>query len=191
MNDVMVLGKGSTWVRVPCDEWSYEAPGGEGHRQFQAGAVDTSDAEGWARLAGAISAACPLSQAAVGPVLSGPTPGIGERLPGMILIALDQNPNPLETAYHEVMHEVWGCLDPFSEQEALAAHADAVRASYKAQGLDTAHLVAHEEGMAVAFSRWAVGHPDTVLPSAEVLTIWQAIKCGDIATWRINLGLGR
>lgn len=186
----MVLGRGSTWVIIPCDEWSYEGSGGEGHRTFQAGEVATPDAEGWARLAGALSAAAPLSQAAVGPVLSGPAPGIGERLPGMILVALDQNPDPLETAYHEVMHEVWNKLDPFSEQLALAAHADAVRAAYKAQGLDTAHLVGDEEATAVTFSRWAIGHPDTVSPGPDVLAIWQAIKCGDVAI-RITSGSGR
>lgn len=184
MDDVMVLGRGSTWTPVPCDEWTYEDPGGEGHRQFRAAPVTVPDTEGWARLAKAISAACPLAQAAVGPILwGGPEEGVGERLPGIVLVALDRNPDFLETAYHEAFHELWDMLDEFSdEQDILAGYGVGVRKSYTEQGLDEAHLVKLKEGAAVAFARWAVGHPHVVTPCPRVLALWQAMKCGEVGT---------
>ncbi len=180
LDDVMILGKGSQWQPRPATEWFHEDPGGAGFRQFMPGMVKPPSPEEWAWLAGAVSTCCPAAGAAVGAKLA-PKDARGERLPGMILIALEGNSSPLETAFHECMHEVWDLLDVFNEQGDLEDHGAAVAASLTAQGLDASMLAPGEEAAAWTFGQWAAGFPDIVRPPEEVLDLWAAIKSGAIA----------
>lgn len=186
MDDVMILSRGPVWNPVPCDEWSYRytyPQGGESYRHFAPGPVRAPSTEEWAWMAMAISTCCPGAQAAVGPVLVGPNEGAGERLPGMVLIALVDNHYPLETAFHECFHEIRSRLGEFDEKSDLVEqHGRKFRETASRQA-DLGDL-SGDEAAAVAFARWAVGHPDIVNPVPELLALWKAIKRGDVGSLR-------
>lgn len=180
MDRVMTLQRGSTWSPVPVAAWTYRH--GDTCRNFRE-AVEFHEPtlEVWAWLAGAVSTCVPGIGAAVGGEIVGASrTGLrGEYVPGMILIALAGNRNPIETAYHEAFHSVWDShfLEEIEECTPLSDHADKLRMKF---GADY-DMMGDGEAEALSFGLWAVGRP-LAPPPADVLTIWQAIKCGDIAT---------
>ena len=184
MDNVMLLQRGS-WLPISCTEWSYTnvpAGGGESIRHFISGKVPPLSDVDWARMARAISSCCPAVQACVGPVLiGGPTRGQGERLPGMVLVALVDAANPLETVFHECFHEAMDYLDPFDEIPILQEYAVEFRACAVGQTLES---IDGDEGLAMPFARWAVGHPDIASPPLGVLAIWRAIKSSKVGSRR-------
>ena len=178
--DSVMVGRGYTWSPVPCRDW---CPPGGVSRRFLAGEVQSPPSpEAWAWLTAAIATCCPLAVGAIGPVLTGGPPDKrrGERLPGLILVALAKNPNPLETAFHECAHELRDKLS-LDEENALRLHAEEARPAAWVQGGDAAPFLA-DEGPAYVFGRWAAGQPDFVKMSPACLAVMQAMKCGDVAT---------
>jgi hypothetical protein len=177
MDDVMLLQRGSTWQPTPCDEWSFRynyKHGGEAVRHFKEGLIHDLSSEDWAWLGGAISCMCPQAQAAIGPLLIGPTLWLnGERLPGMILVALSNNRHPLETACHECMHEIWSRYLDEDEKGLLSDHANLLPGRAKPdQG---------EEAVCDAFGKWATGRP-LGTTEGDVLALFQSIKSGDVGS---------
>ena len=177
--DHVMTGRGYTWSPVPCRDW---CPPGGVSRRFLAGEVLLPPTpEEWAWLTAAIATSCPLAVGAIGPVLVGgpPEKRRGERLPGLILVALVKNPNPLETAFHECAHELWDKLN-WREDEALREHAE--KAHTAARGHFNTEQFLGDEGPAYVFGRWAAGQPDFVDMSPVCLAAMQSLKSGEVGS---------
>lgn len=193
MDTVWVLGDAvqGNWVQVPVDDWRHEDPV-TGQRYFAPGRAPGAPptAEWLAEAAGIIATVAPRWEAAVGPRILSPYLGdgqFGECLPHsrLILVALDGNPNPRETLWHEVHHAAWDDL-PGDVQALLGDYGQKLKAEAEAHGLGEGTA---EEWACRAFSWWAGGWRKLapVLVShmgipINVATVWESLRRGDYAT---------